>query len=262
MILENIVFDQQELAPNQFQKILDKIASSLNIQDYKDVEITDDDVVIRFGESNLPSERNVVHIGGKFYNKERQARMLKGTVPTITTYSNYVDELGDKFLAKKKAGQRQEGQMDGVKPEDSTDYVFQPKVKIVKEFRVIVFYMNGKYYVSGVYEKTGSNVSVRSLGEAKAKPVAEMAKSATKKLKYGFAGVDIAIVHSSDSVHVTESVLGKLAQISMRELGNAKDVQDALEQHYPVVLEVNSFPSIANPAIAQDLLDAIQSKAR
>ena len=258
---ESLVFDRTEFAPQQFQKMINTIANRLDAKDFKDVEITDEDVVIRFGEPSLPSEHNTVHIGGKFLNKASQSRMLKGVVPTITTYNDYIDILGDKFLAKKKSGQKQIGQLDGVRPEDATDYIFQPKVKIVKEFRIVVFYINGRYHVSGIYEKTGSNASFRSIPLKKGDEIVQMSIAATKALKYGFAGVDLAIVHNKDALHIQESFMGKLASLAITDLGSTSDVLDAMEEHIPVILEVNSFPSMGNPAIAHDLLQAIQKEA-
>ena len=262
MLLEQIVFDQKELSPVQFQKIINKIAASAGIEDYLDSEISDDTIIIRFGERRLPTETNVVNIGGRFFNKEAQYAKLINKVPTIKTYNEYLDELGDRFIAKKRTGQKQEGQLDSTLPDDAADYIFQPKVEIVKEFRVVVFYMNDRYYVSGIYEKSGSNASFRSIKPSKLPEIANMAVDATDALGYGFSGVDIAIIHSEDSMYINESVLGRIASIALTDVGNPNDVLKALSKHYPVVLEVNSFPSLQNPAIAQDLLEALQKAGR
>lgn len=256
---EALVFDGVENAPQQFQSMINKIARKLDASMFGDVELEDGDAVIRFGDPALPTEKNTVHIGGKFFNKSAQYQKLEGVVPTIKTYEEYVDDIGDNFIAKKKAGQKQQGQLDSKLPEDSSDFVFQPKVTIVKEYRINVFYMNGSYHVAGIYEKTGSNVSFKSISlSGSSKILVDIAIKATKALKYGFAGCDVALVGAEDLGSINESVLGKVSQIMGRAAGKLSDTKKLLETHYPVVIEVNSFPSMNSPMIAADMFDAIQ----
>ena len=263
MLTEAFILRDLEMVPVQFQRALNRLAEKIDAKNYDDVkEIKSNDVVIRFGKGTLPRERNTVHIGGKYYNKARQYEMLAGVVPTIETYEEYIEDLGDSFIAKKKNGQKQQGQLDSILPDDTTDYIFQPKVNIVKEYRVNIFYMNGSYHISGVYEKIGSNVSLKNVVELpESKILKKLAYAATKKLGYPFAGVDIALVNEEDAEFVVESVVGKMSSFFGKKMASIGSLKDILQETVPVVLEVNSYPSMANPMIAYDMFAAIEKAA-
>ena len=155
------------------------------------------------------------------------------------------------------------GQLINQIPDNPDDYIYQRLVQIVMEFRVICYYMNGEYHVSGVYKKSGSNASFSQVSQTDkvGSMAVSMAKKATKELGYGFSGCDIAIVNASDAdieLGINESMVGKLSSKLTKIAGNMTDYESFLEDNYMVVLECNSFPSMGNPVIAYDLLQDMQ----
>jgi hypothetical protein len=225
---------------------------------HDDMDLTNR-IVLQFG-GGFPSEKNKVVVTSKFYNKERQAQMLDGVVPTINTYT-HPDEIGGEYIAKMKSGHKQIGQKVNELPDNPEDYVFQPLVKIVAEYRVVVFWMNGSYHVSGVYQKTGSNMSLQSITGRAAEQLGDVAIRATESLQYGFSGVDIAVVSSEHAVHIKESLIGTVASGLGRIAGSFSDVESLLRENKVAVLEVNKLPSMANPMIAHDLLKSLYKYA-
>lgn len=228
---------------------------SAQLELYRDGMDTTNRIVLQFG-GNLPREKNTVVVTSRYFNKERQAQMLDGVVPTINTYTN-PDEIDGSFIAKLKTGHKQIGQKIDELPDNPEDYVFQPLVRIAAEFRVVVFWMNGSYHVSGVYQKSGSNVSLQSITGPAAKILGDVAVKATDGLGYGFSGVDVAVVDVQHAKHVKESVLGAFASGLGKIAGSFSDVDELLRRHKVAVLEVNRLPSMANPMIAHDLLKSI-----
>jgi hypothetical protein len=216
-------------------------------------------IVLQFG-GNLPSAKNLVVVTSRYLNKARQAQELEGVVPTIATYE-HPDDIAGEYIAKMKTGHKQIGQKINAMPDNPEDYVFQPLVNIVAEFRVVVFYMNGKYHVSGVYKKTGSNMSLQSITGSAADELGKVAVKATEALGYGFSGVDVAVVDAGHGAHVRESVLGSLASAAGRVAGSFSNVEDLIRQHKVAVLEVNKLPSMANPMIAHDLIKNLYKHA-
>lgn len=219
-----------------------------------------DDVVISFGNKSLPTEPNTVNIGGRYENKTSQYNKFKDNIPTIKTFSTVVDDIADDYIAKQNTGQKQVGQLYNQLPDNPDEYIFQPRVNIKEEFRVIVYNMNRRYYVSGIYRKSGSNASLVSVStkSSAGKKLAKMAIRATDLLGYGFSGVDLAIVNASDSNKIDES-LGFIASATGKAMGSINNFDKLINNNYLVVLEANSFPSMTNPMIAYDLIDSMES---
>jgi len=263
-INERLVFQNVDRVPSQFKKVIDNIVKKVGakIDDGEDT-LAHNDIIISFGNSSLPTQPNTVNIGGKFENKTSQYNKFKENVPTIKTFTSVVDDIAGNYIAKQKAGQRQVGQMYNELPDNPEDYIFQPKVNIKEEFRVIVYNMNRRYYVSGIYRKTGSNMSLSSVSvkSSAGKKLAKMAIKATDLLGYGFSGVDLAIVSASDSQHVNESI-GFIASATGKAMGSINNFNTLINNNYLVVLEANSFPSMTNPMIAHDLIASMESNAR
>ena len=213
------------------------------VGDYKEGEETHNDIVLFYRKKGLPKRRNEIYIQNKYYDKEQQYELFKKEfVNTVKTY-NEQQNVNGKFIAKMKTGQRQKGQLINQTPEHPEEYIFQPLVDIKKEYRVIVYYMSGKYHVSGIYEKIGSNISLFKVDEnsKEGKGISIIAKKATRVLGYGFGGVDIAIVEPDE---------------------NKVNVRNTT---YPniVVLEVNTLPSLKNPRILIDFVqDANKNRSR
>lgn len=213
-----------------------------------------DRIILQFG-GNLPRRPNQINVTSRFLNKSRQDAALSGVVDTIKTYEDNLEIAGD-YIAKQKAGHKQQGQLINQEPEDKTDYIFQPLVEIINEFRVVVYYMNGEYHVSGVYKKTGSNASFQSITGAAAEPMIEIAIKATEAIEYGVGGVDVAIVAAKDGEHISESFIGKAASLGGKLAGKFNNINSLINDNHLVVLEVNRLPSMANPMIAQDLVSS------
>lgn len=265
-LLEQFVVKDVDKAPTRFRKGLRMLMSKHSgiISEYDPrSEYDEGDVHLVFGANGLPTEENTVHIGNKFENKTRQYAKMKGKVNTIKTYTTAIRVNMDKFIAKRNMGERQQGQLINQLPDDPEDYIFQNLVDIVAEFRVLVYYMNGEYHVSGIYKKTGSNVSIAQIPQTGklGSMVADMAKKSTEIMGYGLGGVDIAVVSGANAKDVAlgESVIGKIASGATKMIGKISNLDDLTEDNYVVVLEVNSFPSTSNPAILNDLLQSMNS---
>ncbi len=200
---------------------------------------TPNDIVLFYKKAGLPKKRNQIHIQNKYYGKVDQYNIFRNEhINTVKTYKQQ-EEAGTNFIAKKKFGSRQEGQLINQTPEHPKEYIFQPLVKIEKEFRVIVYYMSGKYHISGIYEKIGSNFSLFRLDEnsKEGKGISIMAIKATKALGYGFGGVDVAIVKDNDNINVKNESFPNI-----------------------VVFEVNTLPSMKNPKILFDFISDANTK--
>jgi hypothetical protein len=264
LINEGFYFKNIDKAPSQWkQKILTLIGKHPELDEYiEGAPYSPVDTFIVFGRSGLPSEMNTVSVGNKFYDKKSQFRKLKGKVNTIRTYTDQLKVQGKEFIAKRNIGQRQQGQLINQLPDNPEDYIFQNLVEIIMEFRVIVYYMNGKYHVSGIYKKSGSNVSVSQIdqGSALGKVISQIAIKSTKILDYGLSGVDIAVVGSenAEDLILGENIVGSITSKATKLFGKL-NIQELLDGQFPVVLEVNSFPSMDNPAIFWDLLKSIES---
>lgn len=227
-----------------FEGVMDKLpfadlAKTFSIIDEYDPAktYTMKDIVLHYKKSGLPAKRNEIHIQNKYYGKVDQYNIFREEfINTVKTYKDHV-KAGTNFIAKKKFGSRQEGQLKNEVPEHPKEYIFQPLVDIVKEYRVIVYYMNNKYHISGIYEKIGSNFSLMKLDEnsKEGKGVSIMAKKATRALGYGFGGVDVAIVKTDpENLNVKNTAFPNI-----------------------VVFEVNTLPSIRNPRILFDFISDV-----
>ncbi len=219
-------------------------------------------VQVYFGRrSGLPSTPNTVFVGNKYMDKTQQHNMVKNVVPTVATFTDSSQIEGD-FIAKRVNGYKQQGQMINQIPDDPENYIFQPLLDIVAEYRVVVYYMNGQYHVSGVYEKTGSNMSFRSLSSGGIWQVASrMSVLATQKIGYGFSGVDIALVKASP--HITESsITGKLASKLGSLGGNVLSQKEVGGGQQLVFLEANTLPSMSNPMIMNDAMTHMIKNAK
>lgn len=262
---ENLYIENLDRAPATFKTAIHKLVTKDSELIVDEEPESSSDVVISFGNSRLPTYKNTVHVGGKFHNKESQYRILKDVVPTIKTYTDSLEVAGERFIAKKKVGHKQQGMLIDDLPDDESEFIFQPLVDIMEEYRVITYYMNGKYHVSGIYQKSGSNISVRSINikSSAGKKIAEIAMKATDELGYGFSGADVAIVSNKNkaSLNVNESVGGFILSKSMSAFGSLSNTESILKDNYLVILEVNSIPSMANPAIYFDLKNSIKKNA-
>ena len=199
--------------------------------------------------AGLPTAPNTVYVGNRYHGKDEQYRILRGVVPLVPTFSS-ADEIKGEFIAKKIHGQQQQGQLINQLPDNPSEYIFQPKIDIIKEYRVVVFYMNGEFHVSGVYQKTGSNMSITSItnGEVYDSCVS-IAKKACEKLKYGASGVDIA----QTSYNVQESIGDAVSKFG-KMMGS---FQKKTPQGKFVFFEANTLPSMANPMILHDVIKKI-----
>ena len=261
---ENFIVRNLEKAPSQFKTDIKKLINRHNvIQEFDpNADYTTDEVFIEFARGGLSSDDNTVVIGNKFHDKKSQYSKLKNKVNTIKTYTDALRVAGKEFIAKKNIGQRQQGQLINELPDNPEEYIFQNLIDIVAEFRVIVYYMNGQYQVSGIYKKTGSNVSISQIpsDSGLGKVISKMAIKATRILGYGFGGVDIAVVGAGEieNIVMAESVLGSITSKATKALGRIQNMDELLDNHYPVILEVNSMPSMSNPAILHDLLKSLE----
>lgn len=246
-----LVLGHIDSAPQQFKPYLERLANSNN-----NIRVSDDkedhEAMIKFGRGNkLPSEKNVIVAGNKFYSKDAQYNILNGLVPMIPTYSSSDDVMG-KFIAKKKIGQKQDGQLINREPDNPDEYIFQPLIDIKREYRVVVYYMNGKYHVSGVYKKMGSNASITSITSGEIYNLCKgISLTAVETLGYGVSGVDIAMSESlvNESVGYMLSGLGKLSG----------KLQSGKVEGQLYFLEANTMPSLSNPMILHDLIKSIKS---
>ena len=263
VLLETMYFRDIEKAPSKWRDDLHKLVDRHpTVQEYDpERQYSPMDTFVIFGKGNIPSEKNTVIVGNKYHDKKRQYAKLKGKVNTIETYTDALEVKGKEFIAKRNIGEKQKGQLINQLPDDPEAYIFQNLVKILAEFRVVTYYMNGEYHVSGIYKKSGSNVSVSQISTTSKLGVvlSKIAIKATKRLGYGLGGADIAIVGTKDlpSVVLGENVLGNITSKATRLVGRL-DAQELFEGEYPVVLEVNSFPSMSNPAILFDLMKSIE----
>ena len=186
---------------------------------------------------------------------------MKGKVNTIKTYTTALRVNMDKFIAKKNVGEKQQGQLINRLPENPEDYIFQNLVDIVAEFRVLVYYINNEYFVSGIYKKVGSNVSIAQIPQTSrlGKIVKDMAIKSTELMGYGFGGVDIAVVNAENlkDLKLSESVIGTIASNATKLIGKMSDTDKLLDENYVVVLEVNTMPSMSSPVILSDLLQSM-----
>ena len=247
-----IVLSRVELAPKNFQPSIQRLISSSKFIETGD-NAGPNQVLVIFGrQSSLPTKKNTIYVGNKYYNKEQQYNILKNVVPLPFTTTN-PNELKGEFVAKQKTGHKQKGQLINQLPDNPEDYIFQKKIELKSEYRVVVFYMNGKYHVSGVYKKTGSNLSFISItsGQIHDKCI-DIAISACENLGYGTSGVDLAITTSElgEGVGGIASSLGKLAGKFQGKSINGQ----------VVFLEANTLPSMANPMLLNDFLKHIKLK--
>jgi len=264
VLSETVYFKNTDRIPSRFAANLRRLARALPNVDILEPQQTpeSDDVVISFGNrgQGLPTAANTIYIGNAYYPKDKQSNMLKGVVPTIKTYTDHTQLDTRRMIAKLRQGERQRGQyINQIPPEAASgDYIYQPLVDIKDEFRVVCYYMNGSYHVSGIYHKSGSNVSFRSIDtqSSAGAVLADTAVKAAQRLGYGWAGCDIALVSNQNRDDINEAI-GKLASAGAKLLGKLASINT--QDNTAVVLEVNSFPSVTNPAILQDLIDSILS---
>ena len=264
-LFESIVIKNVNRASTQFKTILTKMIHSSSTLELYDENgfYPPDQVYIEFGKTGLPSEKNTVFVGNKYYDKLKQYSKLKNKVNTLKTFTDAIEVNINRMIAKRKTGHKQQGQLINKLPANPEDYIFQHLVEIQAEFRVITYYMNGKYQVSGIYKKTGANVSLSQISpdSGMGKVIADTAIKATKTLGYAMGGADIAIVdakHLNDLV-LGESVIGKLSSSATKMIGKINNLDKLLNDSHVIVLEVNSYPSMSNKAISYDLLKSISS---
>lgn len=258
VVTESVSMQNVSHAPASFQKVLYQIADRSPL--IKIDEYDEGDVRLMFGRrEGLPTDANTVFVGNRFYSKERQASILRNVVPTVNTFLS-ADDVEGEFIAKRNIGQKQDGQLINQRPDNEEDYIFQPLLSINKEYRVVVYYMNGEYHVSGVYEKSGSNASFISItgGEVFAR-ASQISIDAAKALGYGLSGVDIALVERSH--HISEEIVGAAASTLGRIAGKFSR-SEVGDNHVLVVLEANTMPSMSNPMIMHDLMKSILSNKR
>jgi len=263
-LFESIVVKGANKASSQFKQVLNKMINSsggLELFD-EDTFYPPDSVYIEFGKNTLPPADNTVYIGNKYYDKNQQYNKLKGKVNTLKTYTDAIEVSVDRMIAKKKSGHKQSGQLINELPDNPEDYIFQHLVEIQAEFRVITYYMNGRYHISGIYKKTGSNVSISQISHNSGigKVIAETAIKATARLGYGLGGCDIAVVDAShlNDLVLGESLMGFTASKATKLIGKIRNHDELLNNSHVVVLEVNSYPSMSNKAISHDLLRSIE----
>lgn len=262
---ETIVIKDIEKAPHQFQDNIHKLINRSDELELFDevIQYSMNDVFISFGRQSLPMERNTVVVGNKFHDKRTQFQMLKNKVNTINTYTNQLNVVSKNFIAKKNIGQRQQGQMINELPDNPEDYIFQGLVDILAEFRVVTYYMNDNYYVSGIYKKTGSNVSLSQISQesSNGRMLADMAIKTTEILGYGTSGCDIAIVNASNlgDLVLGESIVGKLSSKATKLIGKINNIDNLMDDNYVVLLEANSYPSLGAPHILFDLIESLNN---
>lgn len=263
-LFESILIKNMERASASFRTEIIKMIHASGTLDFHDDRnfYPPNQIIIEFGRNTLPSKPNLVYVGNKYYDKVQQYAKLKNKVNTLKTYTDAIHVNVNRMIAKKKNGHKQQGQLINELPTTPEDYIFQHLVEIQAEFRVIVYYMNGEYHVSGIYKKTGSNVSVSQISAASGigKVVAETAIKATETLGYGLGGVDVAIVdaHHINDLILGESIIGFSASKATKLVGKIKNLDHLLNDAHAVVLEVNSYPSMSNKAIGYDLLRSIE----
>lgn len=246
----SLVFSNLQGAPAQFRPYIQKLAersSHIRLGDNREPH----EALVRFGRgSSLPTENNVILAGNKFFSKDTQYHKLRGVVPLVPTFDS-ADEIEGSFIAKMKVGHKQSGQLIDELPEDPEDYIFQPLIKITSEYRVVVYFMNGKYHVSGVYKKMGSNMSMTSITSGNVySECIKIAIDAVTELGYGLSGVDIAM----SSTDINESLgmaMSKFGQLSGKM--TSKDIKGHL-----YFLEANTMPSLSNPMILHDFISSIR----
>lgn len=130
-----------------FAKDIDKIASAVPMIHLAD-EPNEEDINIVFNRrGGLPNEDNTIYVGNKFVGKLQQHNTVKSHIPTIKTLSSS-DGL-ENFIAKRNTGWKQQGQLINQEPDDPENYIFQPYLDIISEYRVVVYFMNGDYHVLG-----------------------------------------------------------------------------------------------------------------
>lgn len=250
-----IILSNVEEAPTQFRNYIYKLADRSNSFEIGE-SVEKGQAMIKFGRRSSISEvENTIHFGNVYYNKQSQYNMLKGIVPTVPTFDSSDDVTGP-FIAKRKGGQRQQGQLVNKVPENPEEYIFQPLLDIMSEYRVVVYYMNGDYHVSGIYKKTGSNASITSITSGEVYNVCKnIAIAAIKELGYGASGVDIAISKTEVSESAIGGVLSGLGKLS------GKITRGKIEGNV-YFLEANTMPSVSNPMILHDLVKSIKSNIK
>lgn len=246
-----IVVSNVEEAPTQFQPYIERLAKNSNSLEIGD-SIDEGQAMLSFGrKSGLPRDKNTIYAGNAFFNKQTQYNMLKGIVPMVPTYTSS-DGVSGSFIAKAKVGQRQQGQLINKEPNNPDDYIFQPYLEITSEYRVVIYYMNGEYHVSGVYKKVGSNASLTSITSGEVYNVCKgIALSSVETLGYGLSGVDIAMSKSQvdESLGHVMSNLGKLSG----------KLSSNIVKGSMYFLEANTMPSLSNPMILHDFIKSVSS---
>jgi hypothetical protein len=260
---ERIILKDIEKASSTFKNNISRLIDRSNEIELFDeiIEYGYDDVFISFGKQPLPRERNTVVVGNKFYDKRTQFQKLKNKVNTINTYTDQLEVLSKKFIAKKNIGHKQQGQLINQLPDNPDEYVFQGLVDILAEFRVVVYFMNNEYHVSGIYKKTGSNVSLSQISQDSkiGSMVSDMAIDATEILGYGLSGADIAVVNASNlgDLVLAESFIGAISSKATKIIGKINNIDHLMDDNYLVLLEANSYPSVGAPHILYDLLKSL-----
>lgn len=222
-------------------------------------EVLDGQVEASFGRNQeLPISKNKIVVGNKYYNKQSQYSILKGKVPLLPTFDS-PDEVDGEFIAKKINSQKQQGQMINKVPDNPSEYIFQPLVKINSEYRVVVYFMNGDYHVSGVYEKFGSNMSFGSITSGQIHDyVTKVAIKAVKHLGYGLSGVDIVMTNTP----ISESAKTKFGGI-MSKAGRLKGALSKKRIEGSIfLLECNTLPSLGNPMIMHDFITSVKKNKK
>lgn len=267
-IFEAIVIKGLDKTKGIFKTTIPKMiqnSSSLELFDPEEF-YSPDTVFVEFGKNTLPPADNTVFVGNRYFDKAQQHNKLKRKVNTLKTYTDAIQVDTKRMIAKLKTGMKQQGQLINKLPTNPEDYIFQHLVDIEAEFRVIVYYMNGMYHVSGIYKKAGANVSISQLSQDSAigKAVADVAIKATDTLGYGLGGVDVAVVSAGqiDDMILGESIMGFTASKASKLIGKIKNHDELLKGNHLIVLEVNSFPSMTNKAIGHDLVKSIESNRR
>jgi len=267
-LFETVAIKGLDRAPSNFKTLINKmIKGSKSIQIFDPEEFySPDTTFIEFGKNTLPSSDNTLFVGNKYFDKAQQYNKLKKKVNTLKTYTDAIEVDINRMIAKRKTGMKQQGQIINKLPANPEDYIFQHLVDIEAEFRVIVYYMNGQYHVSGIYKKAGANVSISQISKDSAigSAVADIAIKATDILGYGLGGVDVAVVSAGqiDDMILGESIMGFTASKATKLIGRIKNHDELIKGNHLIVLEVNSYPSMSNKAISHDLLKSIESNRR
>ena len=267
-LFESVIIKNFDRASSKFKTDISKMVAKTSALELFDENAfyTPDTAFIEFGRNGLPSEDNTVYVGNKYYDKSSQYNKFKNKVNTLKTYTDAIEVDVNRMIAKKKSGHKQAGQLINKLPDNPEDYIFQHLVDIEAEFRVITYYMNGQYHVSGIYKKTGSNVSVSQISKDSGvgKLIGAIAMKATGILGYGLGGADIAIVSAEQigDMVLGESLMGFSASAATKLIGKIRNSDKLLNDSHAVVLEVNSYPSMSNKAIAFDLIKSIENNRR